>query len=530
MPALPTLTRTRTPHPVEGAVYATADRRRAWLITLLYLVVVAIGAAYHELWRDEWQAWMLARDSGSIPELLRNIQHEGHPPAWYLILFAVSRLTRNAAAMQATNVLVASAAVFVLARFSPMPWVYRVLIPFGYFFIFEYGVISRSYALTALALFCACALFRTHRRHAAALALSLAVLATVSVYGLILAIALSLALLHERVGEQRVLQWIRELHLSWKILFVISVLAAAVAVQVMLPPDGITSRPLQPDRFTTWGAAASTGTLAWGYAPIPDLADPHIWNTHVIPTHTRNWVAAGAILGALFVTATILLFARSLSVLVFYVAATAGLLVFQHVFFMGTLRHYGHYFLAFIAGLWLAHADLRTWRPPHWLGRFTGPRGRAARGFVIALLAVQCIAGAILFIADVRQPFSAAEAAARILREHGLNERPIGASPAPLGAAIAGNLDRPLFYIATQSEGTFVPWGRYARSRDERLDMGLLRTFIDSAAADDVVLVLGAPFEAWDADLEVREVARLAPGLEHREGYVIYDVRRSADP
>ena len=45
----------------------------------------------HENWRDEAQAWLLARDL-SIPELFEQMSYEGHPCLWHLLLMPLVRL------------------------------------------------------------------------------------------------------------------------------------------------------------------------------------------------------------------------------------------------------------------------------------------------------------------------------------------------------------------------------------------------------------------------------------------------------
>ena len=67
--------------------------------------------AFHEPWRDEWQAWLLARDSPSLKALLYNMRYEGHPPTWHVVLFALSRVTRSVVALQALQLVLATAAV-----------------------------------------------------------------------------------------------------------------------------------------------------------------------------------------------------------------------------------------------------------------------------------------------------------------------------------------------------------------------------------------------------------------------------------
>jgi hypothetical protein len=42
-------------------------------------VLLGLLLAHHEMWRNELQAWLLARDSDSLAELWRNTRYEEHP-------------------------------------------------------------------------------------------------------------------------------------------------------------------------------------------------------------------------------------------------------------------------------------------------------------------------------------------------------------------------------------------------------------------------------------------------------------------
>ena len=55
----------------------------------LYLLV------QHELWRDELQAWSIAKASTSPLDVIRNTQFEGRPPLWQLLLWPLTRLFDN---------------------------------------------------------------------------------------------------------------------------------------------------------------------------------------------------------------------------------------------------------------------------------------------------------------------------------------------------------------------------------------------------------------------------------------------------
>jgi hypothetical protein len=54
-----------------------------WLLLLTGIAVVKLF--FHELWKDEWQAWLMARDM-PWDTLIQSLYYEGHPALWYLYL------------------------------------------------------------------------------------------------------------------------------------------------------------------------------------------------------------------------------------------------------------------------------------------------------------------------------------------------------------------------------------------------------------------------------------------------------------
>jgi len=102
---------------------------------------------HHELWGDEIHSWNIAKASGSFFELISNTRYEGHPPVWYIILWTISKFTHDAFAIQVVHLIIAWLVVSVILFYSPFPFIIRILIPFGYFFLFEYSVLSRNYSI-----------------------------------------------------------------------------------------------------------------------------------------------------------------------------------------------------------------------------------------------------------------------------------------------------------------------------------------------------------------------------------------------
>ena len=63
-----------------------SEKKLRLFVWLLFILIIAyVKVAHHELWKDEWQAWFVAKDK-SISEVLSFLYYEGHPALWYLYL------------------------------------------------------------------------------------------------------------------------------------------------------------------------------------------------------------------------------------------------------------------------------------------------------------------------------------------------------------------------------------------------------------------------------------------------------------
>ena len=105
----------------------TAPTSRRWdpgagsllLLVLAYFSLGLILLWRHEMWQDEWQAWLIARESPSLGALFQNLRYEGHPGLWYCGLFLVSRITSSPLGMQVLHLIIATCSVFVFLKYSP---------------------------------------------------------------------------------------------------------------------------------------------------------------------------------------------------------------------------------------------------------------------------------------------------------------------------------------------------------------------------------------------------------------------------
>jgi hypothetical protein len=442
---------------------AATEARFAWTLTAVYIAVLTVGMYHHELWRDEWQAWMLARDSDSIAEMFHSMRYEGHPAAWYLLLYPFSRLTRSPIAMQTLHALIAAAVVWVVARWSPLSRVQRVLFAFGYFTLYEYGVVSRGYALGALCLFGFCALWPVRRRSYVPLAIALALLAQTSAFGIILLFALGVGIVAEWAIDAELRRSLRNRWLGTAAAAALVIVSVAVSVaQIRPPPDArFTGRPLRGEEAVDVTAAREATLLpARVFIPIPGAENgvPEWGSSAVVDQGMIENVPlyAAAILLALAVAVL-----RRPVAFVVLVAGTGLLLYFWYAIHVGSLRHHGHLLLLIVAAWWLALDDGPAWKR---LPTLADPTlFRVGSVLISMILAVQVAGGIVIYIADLRLPFTMAGHAAATLRAEGADSMLVVGTPTRGATAVAGYLDQPILFLEDLREGTFAVWGEVGR-------------------------------------------------------------------
>jgi hypothetical protein len=500
------------------------DRYFALALTVAFAGVSGLALFHHELWRDEWQSWMLARDSTSIVQIVESVLDEGHPPGWNLLLYLLSQFTRDARAMQLLHLGIATASAYLLARYAPLGWVQKGLLAFSYFLAYEYAVISRPYALGVFGLFLFCVLYGRPGTDRRSLVPALLLLASSSLYGVLLALSAAGMWVVDRTLS------LPAAHRPLRIRAVLGLAGAGLAVaivSVLRLADSHNARTSLG--LSRWHLAETLSSISRAYLPYPDTTDPLRWGSHFIGSSSRGDLLESAVVSAALGAGALLLFVRKPPVLTFYVLGTGALLGFRHFVFPGWLRHDGHLFVLFVACFWLSKVPMATLSLPFASDRFRSLASWLGSSFVTGILAVQVGAAAVLLEADVRSPFSAAPQAAAFIRAHGLDTIAIAAAPAPRGSSIAGLLDRPIYYPAIGSTGTFVRWRSYNATIDYDISMSLFNPLL-AESTSDLLVILSERFRDWGERVEVEELAHFPPGLEGKEGYFLYRIRRTPPP
>lgn len=518
-----------------------SDAKFTLALTGIYGIVLAVGLWRHELWRDEYHGWMLALHSNSLSQLLGNLRGEGHLPLSYLMMYALSHCTASTLALQAMEWLIATAGVFLLVRFSPFERWQKALFIFGYFPLYEYGVISRSYSLDVLGLFGFCAVFSHAKQQQRPLWpawIFLLALVLNEPFGVLLALPLAGLLIAEGLSRRKPSQ------AQW--LLIGGGLAAIAALFGFILFRTVSVRQWvslflyrTPHHLKDNFRAIFTIT---GRAIIPRIHLPNtIWDLPHVKAQllaTRGvleWLLA--LIALLAVAALLYCICRAVIASlrlpfnlydhppVFTVwAAGSGLLFLLFWMSGGSLdfaRHTGHFYLFFIACWWLA-ADFpqRPAAAPRWLQHVHKNAGRD----LYFLLAFQLFLGLFAYGVDFFYLFSANQATASYIREHHLEEAALVAPE-----AVAGALGRAAYFPNVDRESTFIPMSAYKRpgylghATDPRLLKRTERYIGLHNAREDVLVITKS---SAGAALQPYFLWRSPPVIVEDEQYFLYLVPR----
>ncbi len=407
------------------------------LITLVYALLLAAGQYHHELWADEANCFLVGKDSHSISELLDNCRYEGHPLLWNFLIYFVTRFTHNPVSMQVLNMVLAVVNVFLILRYAPFPRYIQVLLVFGYFSLFEYGVISRNYMLVFVLLTAYLAMtFNRNNRYWLQL-IVLLLLAHTHLFGLVIAVCLFIIdFPYRRLSAPGIAaKLIPFVFIAALVFSILRINPAADDIRM----TAYNNAPLiSAERFKK-----VAGVPVKAFLHIPNLANPNPWNRSTIIV---SYPRLALVLGLLLIIIPGILFRKSLKLLVLFYGALLGIVLSAFVSpLMVAPRHASFLFLALLACWW------RSYHDPH-IPDFT----RRLTGLIYApIFILQLACGLLMYREDWQRPFSNGKQVAEFIKQHNPQQLPVAMSNQGSGQPISVYLDQSLFYPEKQGMGSF---------------------------------------------------------------------------
>lgn len=304
-----------------------SDLGYAIILSTIFMVLGIILALHHEMWRDEVNVWLLARDSSSVIEILRVLRYDGHPGLWHLSVFAIRHIFPYPIAMQVLHLIIAATTVYLFARFSPFTRLQKTLFAFGYFPFYEYAIISRNYALGVLLLFLFCVFFSKRFEKLPLVGLILFLLAHTSVHALIITISIGLALFVEYIFSTEKKRETNKLQIG----IGFSLIAFGVItsfLQLKPPPDSGYAVGWMT-KFNPKHLRNVFSLISKVFIPVPQFTF-HFWNSNILDKLPIS-IQLHLVLSSLFLLWAILLLVRKPIALLIQISGTIGLLAFFYV-------------------------------------------------------------------------------------------------------------------------------------------------------------------------------------------------------
>lgn len=427
---------------LHGRPQPASQQGRPYLKDLLlvapFLILFYIQLAHHDLWRDELNAFAITWDSPTLSSLFHHIHYEGHPWLWYVILWLLSRVTVSLVAFKLLEACIGTASLLVIALLSPFRRWEKVLILCGYFISFEYTVMVRMYGVLLLLLLLYC-WRRTSRPGSPVLtAVLLGLMASVDVIGMLLSFALLLEYAYVALAQSRT----RPLFSRRLAAYALAVYAAFAAFAVW------SARPAHDVSWRTTGKVFAHAReishlyeafLRYTILAFYSVQSPrsgYFWDPGVNPRGPEFAILCIAVLALLYLAL------RPHRNLILLVAAAIVLgTLFGHLVYMGSVRHDGIVFLAFLAALWILRSARASANLP-------------AAAYV--LLAVGVLSGVWAAVGQWRHPFSNAQPAAAWIQANHLTRMPLVGQVDTTIAGLAESLHRPFYMIECQCVDTYL--------------------------------------------------------------------------
>ena len=452
------------------------DRIFVPAIVLLFFFLGLVGIMHHVLWHDEAQAWCLARDSATIPQLLFNMRYESHPPLWHVLLFFISRFARDPFAMQVFHLLLATFCTWVFIKFAPFSRYQKVFFTFGFFPLYQFTVISRCYAMGILFLFLFC-VFYAKKNKSYVFLFALLFFASISNFvAAILAFGLGLFVL----SSPEIWDWrgdkIRKANAMACTFLYIGTTCLIALLLIHIPSD--TVHPWAPfhlimnlDQFLL-----SLSNINQAYLPFE-----------------KQYLGLNITLSILELLFFSLLFLSRPRVLLFFIVSTAGILMMTFIKHAQT-RHIGHLFYVLIISLWLLPYVKPTEIGSRILRSISMSAEKILVFFLIAIFWFHLRLGIMAFENIFDYKYSGSKDAADFIRSNHLENDPILGFTDEEVTSIAAYLDKPVYYPQSGKFGTYCLWNR---ERMRHITPEVIYNDTQRLAAQyqmDVVLVFTQPF------------------------------------
>ncbi|MGZ4098105.1 MAG: hypothetical protein ACXVNM_04460 [Bacteroidia bacterium] len=404
-------------------------------LTALYFVTGLIGILNHEVWLDEAHHFLIAKDSVSLSDLIYNTRYEGHPILWSLLVYIITRFTDDILYMQLMNCLIMTMVCFLFLKHSRFNMVLNIVILCGYFFIYEYLVISRNYSLLVLAL---TILFISlqDRNKSKLFYVSLLLLSLTHVFGIIISLSVCLIFLFANKENEK---------FQKPPLIILIAAGLLVFWSAWVPADHFLSHYNAGGLLSYKRISSTASIFAKGFLPVPDITESIKWNSNFFINKLHF---TGGLLGLFVFLIPAYFFRKNLLLLSIYLIPSIVICVFMHLsHILVSVRYGGIMFILFIY--------ITAFLSPGILDK------KLPIFFIISLSTLHLIAGLIMYTKDLYSEFSNSKKVSEFIKEQIPGDKIVIVSNFTSAPGICYYHHKKIYYAEYKGYGSYCKWNTW---------------------------------------------------------------------
>lgn len=296
-----------------------------YFLILVYFILTSVTAFKHELWRDEADVWLFARDT-NFTGFFEYLSNSGHPGLWHLLLLPFAKLNFPNYTIQILHLSIAAASVYLLLSYSKFPKYILILLVFNYYLLYEYAIICRNYAIGVFLLFAIAALYPKRFERPILYCFLIFLLCNTNLYCSIISSGIALIYFLEMIQEKKFSK-------STLLGFCLTLVGAIVLlIQVFPNPDSGEHKEIFASMRNSMAVpisiiySFSPGALKINYLILP---------------------------GFIIICLSLIHFFRTKMVFIFLVWSLSLLFLFYSFIYIRSYRHAGFVFFSFLFAYWI---------------------------------------------------------------------------------------------------------------------------------------------------------------------------------
>jgi hypothetical protein len=429
--------------------------------------------------------------------------------------------------MQYMHVLIALVSAAVLLFRGPFPKAFLIAWILGYFSLYEYGVLSRNYSLLMLFAFCLPIAWKKRVNYPWVPWLVLGLICNTHLFGLIFSVVFVFIYFLNSVVNNR--QADNHSLLGYGIYATL----LGLSVYSIIPPSdhpSVSLANLQVD----FDSIADTLMLFFkALVPIPDVTSQFSWNTNLLTSSLKIWVAPLAI--SSWLLPLLFRWRQRWLIWVWYLSA----LLIGVFFLMTTLnsgvRYGGILIIILIALRWIDSLEVNTLQSNHPISNI---RQTLQTSILSILMLVQVCSAVYHIYRDVKLPFSTTKEISVFIESEELDHIPVVSNGFCNCISYSNYTDQPIYFLNVQSSMSFCKWELLDKARGKSSQYDLSRsiaesiTYLQQQSLEQVILlyhgdnIFTKDKKALSAiNPRATYLENFDNGLVKRENYAVYLIK-----